>query len=135
MTMTEVVATWGKPMELWVKGFGGPRFRYQEVNVFFDPRFDRVKSIYTHNLPALLRKLELTPKVTECLAALGDPGDREDSTTGGPGYIETQTRVEQRKTKGAPVMWTFLNYPLGETRFKIGFERGRLSTLQLEVAD
>jgi len=114
MTMDEVVGCWGKPMELWVKGFGGPRFRYKEVSVFFDATGNTVKSVYTQDLPSLMRTLGITPKIQECLSALGEPSYREDSSSGSKG---------------------FLVYETPKTRLKIGCVKGKLSSIQLEEAD
>jgi hypothetical protein len=114
MTMDEVVECWGKPMELWVKGFGGPRFRYKEVSVFFEPTGNRVKSIYTQDLPSLMRMIEITPKIQECLSALGEPTYRDDSATGSQG---------------------FLVYETPKARLKMGYVRGKLSSIQLEQPD
>ena len=114
MTMDEVVGCWGKPMELWVKGFGGPRFRYREVSVFFELTGNSVKSIYTQDLPSLMRTIEITPKIQECLRALGEPSYRDDSATGSQG---------------------FLVYETPKARLKIGCVRGKLSSIQLEQPD
>jgi len=114
MTMAEVVGAWGKPMELWVKGFGGPRFRYKEVSVFFEPDRDSVRSIYTQDLPSLMRRIEITPKIQECLNALGDPSYRDDAPSGSQG---------------------FLVYETPKIRLKLGCVRGKLSSIQLEQPD
>ena len=114
MGMDEVVRLWGKPMELWAKGFGGPRLRYREVSVFFDPARDSVRSIYTQDLPSLLRKLDNTPRIEDCLNALGAPSYQENTTSGKEG---------------------FLVYETAATRLKVGCTKGRLASIQLEVAE
>lgn len=114
MTMDDVVARWGKPLELWAKGFGGPRFVYKEVSLFFDPAGNSVKSIYTHDLPSLERSLLLTPKIEECLRALGNPNFRDDGTVGSQ---------------------CFLIYETTNAVIKVGCVRGRLSSIQLDRPD
>ena len=111
MTMEEVIACWGKPLELWAKGLGGPRFCYKEVSVFFEPARNSVKSVYTQDLPSLMRKLEITPKVQECLNALGNPTFRDDTAAGDK---------------------TFFDYETPQARLKIGCVRGKLASIQLE---
>jgi len=111
MTMDEVVAQWGKPAELWAKGFEGPRLCYKEVSVFFDSSGNRVKSIFTQDLPALERSMSVTPKTEECLRALGPPTFRDDTATGSQSW---------------------LIYELTNVVIKVGCARGRLSTIQMD---
>jgi len=111
MTMDEVVAQWGKPPEMWAKGFEGPRFCYKEVSVFFDASGEAVKSIFTQDLPGLERALLKTPKIEECLRALGQPNFRDDTATGSQ---------------------CWLIYEMTNIVLKVGCVRGRLSTLQMD---
>ncbi len=111
MTMDEVVRLWGKPPEMWAKGFEGPRFCYKEVSVFFDSSGKAVKSIFTQDLPALERSLSVTPKTEECLRALGPPSFRDDTATGSQSW---------------------LIYEMTNVVLKVGCVRGRLSTIQMD---
>ena len=111
MTMDEVVSQWGKPPQLWAKGFGGPRFCYKEVSVFFEPSSNRVKSIFTHDLPSLERTLSVTPKIEECLRALGDPNFRDYAAVGSQ---------------------CWLIYETTNAVIKVGCVRGRLSSIQMD---
>lgn len=111
MTMDEVVTQWGKPPELWAKGFEGPRFAYKEVTVFFDATGNAVKSIFTEDLPSLERKLALTPKIEECIHTLGPPNFRDDTASGSESW---------------------LIYELPNAVIKLGCVRGRLSTIQMD---
>jgi hypothetical protein len=111
MTMDEVVTQWGKPPELWAKGFEGPRFCYKEVSVFFDSSGNAVKSIFTQNFPSLERALMVTPKIEDCLNALGPADFRDDTATGSQ---------------------CWLIYELTNAVIKVGCVRGRLSTIQLD---
>ena len=111
MTMDEVVTQWGKPPELWVKGFEGPRFCYKEVSVFFDSSGNAVKSIFTQNFPSLRAPSLVTPKIEDCLSALGPADFRDDTATGSQ---------------------CWLIYELTNAVIKVGCVRGRLSTIQLD---
>jgi hypothetical protein len=111
MTMDEVVAQWGKPVELWAKGFEGPRLCYKEVSVFFDASGNSVKSIFTQDLTGLERAMSVTPKVEECLRAFGPPTFRDDTATGTESW---------------------LIYELTNVVIKVGCARGRLSTIQMD---
>jgi hypothetical protein len=114
MSMDEVVARWGKPLELWAKGFQGPRLCYKEVTVFFDPAGKSVKSIFTQDFPRLERRFSVTPKIEECLLALGQPNFRDDTTSGSQSW---------------------LIYELTNVVLKIGCVRGRLSTIQMDLRE
>ncbi len=111
MTMDEVVSQWGKPPEIWAKGFEGPRFCYKEVTVFFDSTGNAVKSIFTEDLPSLERSLSLTPRIEQCLRALGEPSFRDDTASGSQ---------------------CWLIYEMTNMVLKVGCVRGRLSTLQVD---
>ena len=111
MTMDEVVTQWGKPPEMWAKGFEGPRFCYKEVSVFFDSSGNTVKSIFTQDLPGLERALSVTPKIEECLRALGQPSFRDDTASGSQ---------------------CWLIYEMTNIVIKVGCVRGRLSTIQMD---
>jgi hypothetical protein len=111
MDMDEVVAKWGKPPEMWAKGFEGPRLCYKEVTVFFDASGKAVKSIFTQSLPDLERTLLVTPKIEECLRALGQPNFRDDTPSGSQ---------------------CWLIYELTNAVIKVGCVRGRLSTIQMD---
>jgi len=111
MTMDEVVTQWGRPPEIWAKGFEGPRFCYKEVTVFFDSSGNAVKSIFTHDFPGLERALSVTPKIEECLHALGPPDFRDDTATGSQ---------------------CWLIYEMTNAVIKVSCVRGRLSTIQMD---
>jgi hypothetical protein len=111
MSMDEVVSQWGKPPVLWIRGFEGPRFSYKEVTVFFDTSGNGVKSIFTEDLPGLERKARLTPKIEECLRALGPPNFRDDTASGSESW---------------------LIYELPNAVVKLGCVRGRLSSIQMD---
>ncbi len=70
-----------------------------------------MKSIFTHDLPRLERTLSITPKIEECVRALGDPQFRDDSTTG---------------------KQCWLIYETTHAVIKVGCVRGRLSTIQMD---
>jgi hypothetical protein len=114
MTMDEVVTQWGKPPEMWAKGFEGPRFCYKEVSVFFDSSGKTVKSIFTQDLPGLERALSVTPKIEECLRALGQPNFRDDTATGSQ---------------------CWLIYETTNIIIKVSCVRGRLSTIQMDLRE
>jgi hypothetical protein len=111
MTMDEVVTQWGRPPEMWAKGFEGPRFCYKEVSVFFDASGNAVKSIFTQDFPGLERALMVTPKIEECLRALGQPNFRDDTASGSQ---------------------CWLIYEMTNIVIKVGCVRGRLSTIQMD---
>ncbi len=114
MTMDEVVTLWGKPPELWAKGFDGPRFCYKEVTVFFDSPGNAVRSIFTEDLPSLERQLRVTPKIEDCIRTLGPPSARDDAASGSE---------------------CWLIYELTNSIIKLGCVRGRLSTIQMDLRE
>jgi hypothetical protein len=83
MTMEQVVAQWGRPLEIepqWC--MGGPCFFYADVMCHFGAGSNRVCAIWASNLPDLARTLPIWPTLEDCIRKLGQPSQRKDYAEG-----------------------------------------------------
>ena len=100
MSMEQVVAKWGKPLEIeprWC--LGGPCFFYADAHVYFGAGSNSVQAIGA-SLPDLARTLPAWPTVEDCIRKLGKPSQRKDYAEGTHCYSLVYDRPKGRFSLG-----------------------------------
>ena len=84
MSMEEVVGRWGKPVFMWSRCYGGPRFAFKDVDIVFEPNSNSVKLIFM-NIDRVFRfENGLNPwsSTNDLIQVLGAPTRRTKSIFG-----------------------------------------------------